>query len=60
MFGTASGRMKWLPEMDGFLRSLKLPTWTGDDANTLMEKPASRNVERALWNGISQHHQRRH
>lgn len=38
MFGTARGRMKWLPELDGFLRYLKLPTWTQVHVKALMRK----------------------
>ena len=38
IFGTTSGRMKWLPEMDSFLRYLKLPTWTHADITALMQK----------------------
>ncbi|HEY1475949.1 MAG TPA: CocE/NonD family hydrolase [Pseudolabrys sp.] len=38
IFSTAGGRTKWLPEMDGFLRFHKLPTWTRTDVNALMQK----------------------
>jgi dienelactone hydrolase len=38
IFGTTRGRMKWLPEMDSFLRYLKLPTWTHADITALMQK----------------------
>ena len=38
IFGTTTGRMKWLPEMDSFLRYLKLPTWTHADITALMQK----------------------
>ena len=38
IFGTTNGRMKWLPEMDSFLRYLKLPTWTHADITALMQK----------------------
>ena len=48
MFGTASGRMKWLPEMDGFLRFLKLPTWTRTDVDALMRKLGLREGARGF------------
>ena len=48
MFRTASGRMKWLPEMDGFLRYLKLPTWSQSDVNTLMKKLDLKDSSRAF------------
>ena len=38
IFSAAGGRTKWLPEMDSFLRLLKLPTWTPADVNALMQK----------------------
>jgi hypothetical protein len=38
IFATATGRDKWLFAMDGLLRTLKLPTWTGTDVDTLMKK----------------------
>jgi dienelactone hydrolase len=38
IFGTARGRMKWLLELDGFLRFLKLPTWTQIEVNALIRK----------------------
>jgi pimeloyl-ACP methyl ester carboxylesterase len=38
MFATATGRAKWLSEMDGELRALKLPTWTAAEVDTLMQK----------------------
>jgi dienelactone hydrolase len=38
LFASSTGRMKWLPEMDSFLRFLKLPTWTRADVNVLMRK----------------------
>jgi dienelactone hydrolase len=34
----SSARKKWLPEMDGFLRSLKLPTWNEADVDALMSR----------------------
>jgi dienelactone hydrolase len=46
MFGTTRGRMKWLPELDGFLRYLKLPTWTQLDVNALMRKAGLRESAR--------------
>jgi dienelactone hydrolase len=38
VFGSSTGRDKWLFEMDGLLRALKLPTWTGADVDALMQK----------------------
>jgi dienelactone hydrolase len=48
MFATGPGRMKWLPEMDGFLRYLKLPTWTQSDVNGLMQKLDVKERSRAF------------
>jgi dienelactone hydrolase len=38
IFQHASGRGKWLPQMDAFLRFHKLPTWTRDDVTALIKK----------------------
>ena len=38
IFATATGRAKWLSEMDGLLRAQKLPTWTGAEVDALMQK----------------------
>jgi len=48
IFSTAAGRVKWLPEMDGFLRFLKLPTWTRTDVNALMQKLGTPERSRAF------------
>lgn len=48
MFGIPSGRLKWLPEMDGMLRFLKLPTWTRADVNALMQKLGVKERARAF------------
>jgi hypothetical protein len=44
----SSARRKWLPEMDGFLRSLKLPTWNEGDVNELMRRGAVEERTRAF------------
>jgi dienelactone hydrolase len=36
--GSGDGRLKWLQEMDAFLRFRKLPTWQRQDVNTLMKR----------------------
>jgi dienelactone hydrolase len=38
IFSQTSGRGKWLPQMDAFLRFHKLPTWSRDDATVLIRK----------------------
>ena len=48
IFGLASGRFKWLPQMDAFLRFHKLPTWTRDDVNVLMRKLNAKEPSRAF------------
>ena len=48
MFGTTSGRMKWLPEMDSLLRFLKLPTWTNADVSALMRKLGTKETGRGF------------
>ena len=68
IFGLASGRFKWLPQMDAFLRFHKLPTWTRDDVNALIasstprsprapsSKTTSRGRPSALWRGRRRGH----
>jgi dienelactone hydrolase len=51
LFGTASGRKKWLMEMDGFLRFLKLPTWTSADVDSLMWKLDAKESVRGFLEG---------
>jgi dienelactone hydrolase len=46
LFGNGRGRMKWLPELDGFLRYLKLPTWTQQDVTALMQKAGAKETSR--------------
>jgi hypothetical protein len=36
IFGTPVGRYHWLPELDAFLRSAKLPTWDPGRVRTIM------------------------
>lgn len=48
IFRHANGRGKWLPQMDAFLRSHKLPTWTRDDVNALMSKLGAREPSRGF------------
>jgi dienelactone hydrolase len=48
MFDSPAGRLKWLPEMDGMLRFLKLPTWTRVDVNELMKKLGTNERGRAF------------
>jgi hypothetical protein len=38
IFATATGRAKWLSEMDGFLRALALPTWTEAEVSSLLRR----------------------
>jgi hypothetical protein len=38
IFRQATGRGKWLPQMDAFLRFHKLPTWTRDDVTALLRR----------------------
>ena len=38
IFATATGRAKWLSEVDRLLRALKLPTWTGAEVDALMQR----------------------
>jgi len=48
IFGLASGRFKWLPQMDAFLRFHRLPTWTRDDVNALMRRLKAKEPSRAF------------
>jgi dienelactone hydrolase len=48
IFSTTRGRLKWLPELDGFLRYLKLPTWTQIDVNALMRKGGLKESQRGF------------
>lgn len=38
IFATATGRVKWLSETDGLLRTLKLPTWTKAEVDSLLQR----------------------
>ena len=38
LFMSVAGRTQWLMQMDGFLRSRDLPTWTRADVNALLKK----------------------
>jgi dienelactone hydrolase len=38
LFGSGDGRLKWLQEMDAFLRFRKLPTWQRKDVDVLLKK----------------------
>jgi dienelactone hydrolase len=51
IFATATGRAKWLAEMDGQLRALKLPTWTAAEASALMQKLRVNERARAFAEG---------
>jgi dienelactone hydrolase len=48
IFGLASGRFKWLPQMDAFLRFHKLPTWTRADVNALIKRLNAKEPSRAF------------
>jgi dienelactone hydrolase len=48
IFRNTSGRMKWLPQMDAFLRFHKLPTWTRDDATALLKKLNAKETSRSF------------
>lgn len=48
IFWSATGRSKWLFEMDSLLRALKLPTWTDVDVNTLIYKLGARETSRSF------------
>jgi hypothetical protein len=48
IFAQAAGRVKWLPQMDAFLRFLKLPTWTRDDVTALMTKLGVKETSRGF------------
>jgi dienelactone hydrolase len=38
LFSFSGGRLKWLPEMDAFLRFHDLPTWQRQDVDALLKK----------------------
>jgi dienelactone hydrolase len=48
IFHNSSGRYKWLPQMDAFLRFHKLPTWTRDDVTALIKKLNAKEVSRGF------------
>jgi dienelactone hydrolase len=48
IFSQARGRLKWLPQMDAFLRYQKLPTWRREDVDALMEKLGVKEAARGL------------
>jgi dienelactone hydrolase len=48
IFSRASGRLKWLHQMDAFLRYHKLPTWSQEDVNALMQKLAAKEGSRGF------------
>jgi dienelactone hydrolase len=48
LFRHSSGRGKWLPQMDAFLRFHKLPTWTRDDVNALIKKLDMKETSRGF------------
>ena len=48
IFRNTSGRAKWLPQMDAFLRFHKLPTWTRDDVTALIKKLNAKETLRGL------------
>jgi dienelactone hydrolase len=48
IFSQAKGRMKWLPQMDAFLRHQQLPTWRREDADALMKKLGLKEAARGL------------
>ena len=48
LFTLADGRLKWLREMDAFLRYRKLPTWQKQDVSTLMHKLNAQEQQRGF------------
>lgn len=48
IFASAAGRLKWLHQMDAFLRYRKLPTWTQEDVNALMQKLRAKEASRGF------------
>jgi dienelactone hydrolase len=48
LFAAAKARIKWLPEVDAFLRSLKLPTWSHADVDMLLQKLNARERSRGF------------
>lgn len=49
IFGLSFARVKWLPQMDAFLRFLKLPTWSRADVDTLMRRVGAKEPSRAFF-----------
>jgi dienelactone hydrolase len=52
LFSLGVGRKLWLQEMDGLLRAHKLPTWTRDDVNQLMERLKAQARSRPFVEGF--------
>lgn len=48
IFRHSSGRGKWLPQVDAFLRFHKLPTWTRDDVNALLKRLNAKEPSRGF------------
>ena len=48
IFQNTSGRGKWLPQMDAFLRFHKLPTWTRDDVTALLKRLNAKESSRGF------------
>lgn len=48
IFRNSSGRGKWLPQVDAFLRFHKLPTWTRDDVNALLKRLNAKEPSRGF------------
>ena len=53
IFGLTEARAKWLPQMDAFLRFHKLPTWTRDDVNALLQEAQRQGDIARLRRGLS-------
>jgi dienelactone hydrolase len=54
IFSTGDGRLKWLVEMDAFLRFHGLPTWPMQDVDALMQKvKAGENVREFFENYVA-------
>jgi dienelactone hydrolase len=51
LFSDSAGRSKWLPEMDGFLRSHGLPTLGREDVNALINHLGSPERHRGFLEG---------
>jgi dienelactone hydrolase len=48
IFGITTARIKWLPQLDAFLRFHKLPTWTRNDATALLKKLDAKETSRGF------------